>query len=291
MIKIKGIVEILCSTWEEFLKYTDGTYKSLMMQYDLDDKGYTVYCLDEDIVYTFFIWNYGTVSSGIDTTVNNANYTDFVDNYKDLANRKLKKSVEVYDRGGFNEAKSRTTIRGIVLTTANEVNPTIGEITFVYSVSLNNAYVFADWTNFNKDDYFNVFFYPSNDGAVGTVTEAVLSGNNTIKVSSGAISTLLCGDYILFDKYYEVESKTATTITLTENLTSGLEVDDPVKLRIPMVIEGNLLQNSMLTVTPKTFGSVPLTAGCTMRIEYYHKVEPTSAWDMKFNLVYFYGEA
>lgn len=278
MLDFSNAVIRRVSSWDELKKYLDGRYRTDSLQWEQDVFGYTVFCINSSMVVTYFIKNEDT-----------ADLADFVANWKDRGNR----NINPDNTGIFKGSNCRPREETIDISTTNNTNPTVFEKTFVYSINFICAYTFANWEEFDKRDYFNLFFYPCSQGAIGIVTEEAQSGQTIVKVSSTVLVCAIPGDFVKIgseDHWYQVKTVGTDSIELTENLNYTKSVDDAVYIRVYLINKGYLLPNTKQYWGEKYIGFNHICVGATMRLEYYHYTTPTSAWNFWLSMLYYHGK-
>ncbi len=293
VIEFNSAVHIIPDTWEEFKKYIDGTYKKLRLQYTDDDEGYDCFVLDNDILVSYRLWDYGIEKPGLDTVQNNTDVTDFIDNYKNESNKELVVYNVLNDAGGFSHCKCRSIERTFTFQTTIGVNPTIVPLTFGYKIGLLCGFTLGNWNDLEAGDTFSVHLYPTaNNGIIGQVTQESVSGQNIVYVDSNVINYTYPGDYVMLgteDYIYEVNTIGTDNIVLAENLNETKNVDDYVKLRVVYIKDRPILANAVQYIGDRTFGSAVIDSDKTIEVHYNHVTTPVSVWSFNLTLVYYHG--
>ena len=293
-INFAGSITLEPDSWEEFVKYTDSTYKSLAMQFIHTGSGYTIYAIENNLVVYFFIWDKDKSDRpGVDKTQNDSDYDDFVNNYKDDANKEVTVKDEMRDYTGLRTG--RMCEKNIQFTTTEGEAVTSSSITFPYNISLIAAKCLADWPEFNKLDSIYAYAKPPNNGVIGSTTASANIGDDTIAVSIECVKSVLPGDFITIGsnttkREIKDTSTNAKTITLVENLDITVNQEDSVALFIPRCQGCRLLANTVQYFGDKTFGGGYFPVGWSFDFEYHHAVTPTEAYNIYFELVYYHGK-
>jgi hypothetical protein len=289
-VQFNAPIIITTNTYDDFKKYVDGRLKSIPIQHYLFQDGTTlVYCYDGGTVYKFTIYPYDSDYGIISKAQNNANYTDFNNNWINKSNNTTIENVIINNYHPFRYGTVRSTTKRFTATTAVSTNPTLLPISFPYPVLIQCGYSYFGWAEFDVDDTFDVELMPPSDGLVGVVTEAASSGQPVVKVDSTAIAAFVPGDKLYLGaedyKYTVKDSNYTDTLTLTEDLNVAKSVSDTVKARYCYMDNVKAKANTIQHFGKEVPEPAYIRANWTFNITYNHKTDPTSVFGMDFFMV------
>jgi hypothetical protein len=167
-------------------------------------------------------------------------------------------------------------------------------ITYQYPVDIVAArYVVDDeQTGWQHGDKFDVYGIPPGDPNVDGVVAPVAQGETVIPVTGSFWSDQVGGKHGLFIKFvshddeYRIKSidKDNNTIEILTGLAQAISPGDGIKMRRPFLTNGRVRKNILYPIGDLTSGSSELAAGAGLRIRYYPKTQPSSDFDLGFDL-------
>jgi hypothetical protein len=197
------------------------------------------------------------------------------------------------DTDALDPDQSNTVEEGFLIDIEVGVNPSRLSVSFAYSVDLLSGKYYVGHPEHSLLDKMSVFVIPPGDAPIGTVAQDAAVSATEVYVDAAALQNLKPGFFTKLqasNKEYRILNIDYATgkLTLNDGLDVAATTGDTVHLRIPFVIDQLVLKNTLEYIGDAAAGSSNLPAGYTLRVDYNHENDPTSATKLGFALAYKY---